>query len=130
MDEIYKLLGRILKTVQYIEWNLSLLVAKTKGNPEITDENYLFRSMQEMTLGEIVSKARKTEIFSKDTLDKLENILNERNYLVHQFFKRTDFQDEINDEEEKAYAIKRLTEDLSSFKEFNEWLSNVTENWR
>ena len=86
INELYCLVGEILENAQYIEWNIALIVSKSH-NVEATN---LFENMQNMTMGQIIGYAKKVEFFEESDIEELEYILNKRNYLAHQFFKKND----------------------------------------
>lgn len=46
--------------------------------------------MQDMTMGQIIGYAKDARLFNEDAICELEYILDKRNYLAHQFFKKND----------------------------------------
>lgn len=121
--KLYGLCGEILEIVQYIEWNIVLLVCNSQVNNKKINADTLFAEMQAMTLGQVVGCARQTGVFDEDDLDELEYILDKRNYLAHQFFKRNDIVKHSNNESFLRNKIGELSNILSRFQNFNRWLT-------
>ncbi len=84
-NEIYQLVGEVIELIQYIEWNLCL---------ELNIDGF-----SSYTLSQIRVMISDAKISDDDTLNNLLTILNKRNDLIHQYFKRMDFveQSENND---------------------------------
>lgn len=105
---VYQEIGFIVQIVQYIEWNLLNRL----------DMN----TFEEMTLGQIIELIRNRNVLHSTAIDELETILKKRNDLVHQYFKRKDFEKHWNNipflENELGYLKKFRIQVLN----FNKWL--------
>lgn len=117
---IYKLFGEIFENAQYIEWNIALITCKSHKINALD----LFKKMQEMTMGQILSYAKNVEFFSNDDIRELEYILDKRNYLAHQFFKQNDIVKHNRNEKFLENKIRELRNILARFQNFNSSLSN------
>lgn len=108
MKRIYEMIGEIIKNTQYIEFNLALMIRCHTILKEFektdTIDIELFKSvveeaskisyeLQYMTLGEILRKVKNTRWLKLDEVNKLEKVLKDRNYLVHQYFKKHDVEE-------------------------------------
>lgn len=97
----------IIKEIQYLERNLSKVIACKKAlanNESITSEKLLksgedlYESLKNKTLGVIIASAIDHKIFKRKTdYIILQEVLEYRNYLVHEFFKDNDFEKELKD---------------------------------
>lgn len=122
INELYNLFGEIFETAQYIEWNLALLICKSQN----TNADNMFNDMQDMTMGQVIGYAKDARLFNEDALCELEYILDKRNYLAHQFFKKNDIV-----KHNKNYAflenkVRELQNILTRFQNFNKILSSNT----
>ena len=122
INELYNLFGEIFETAQYIEWNLALLICKSQN----TNADNMFNDMQDMTMGQIIGYAKDARLFNEDAICELEYILDKRNYLAHQFFKKNDIV-----KHNKNYAflenkVRELQNILTRFQNFNKILSSNT----
>lgn len=120
IDDLYCLVGEIFENAQYIEWNIALIVCKSQNS----NADKLFEKMQDMTMGQIINCARNTEFFEDSDLDELEYILDKRNYLAHQFFKKNDI---VKHNKNVAFIKNKLGElknILERFQAFNRELSS------
>ena len=79
--------------------------------------------MQNSTMGKIISYAKETGIFDKESLVELEYILEKRNYLAHQFFKKNDIVKHQYNTNFLQNKIGELRNILSRFQNFNHWLA-------
>lgn len=118
MMRIRYLLGKIFETVQYLEYNLSLslrysLIIKSVRNiskPITTQSMQVIMNNVEQTLknkkidlhtfGNLISTLSENHVLEKSDLDELEEILQTRNILAHQYFKRNRFEEQ---EKNKAF---------------------------
>ena len=122
INELYNLFGEIFETAQYIEWNLALLICKSQN----TNAYNMFNDMQDMTMGQVIGYAKDARLFNEDAICELEYILDKRNYLAHQFFKKNDIV-----KHNKNYAflenkVGELQNILTRFRNFNRILSSNT----
>ena len=122
INELYNLFGEIFETAQYIEWNLALLICKSQN----TNADNMFNDMQDMTMGQVIGYANDARLFNEDDICELEYILDKRNYLAHQFFKKNDIV-----KHNKNYAflenkVGELQNILTRFQNFNRILSSNT----
>ena len=122
INELYNLFGEIFETAQYIEWNLALLICKSQN----TNADNMFNDMQDMTMGQVIGYAKDARLFNEDAICELEYILDKRNYLAHQFFKKNDIV-----KHNKNYAflenkVRELQNILTRFQNFNKILSSHT----
>lgn len=106
-DYIALEVGKLMKTVQYIEYNLVELI-KLKKILSVFDEtdsvpnkvfekaeneaDELSKQLGNKTLGQVINIVKKSNIVSSKKLSELEDILRKRNDLVHHYFKRKDFE--------------------------------------
>jgi len=107
-DAIYQEIGEIIKTVQYIEWNLL----------DRLDMN----TFESMTLGQIIKLIRKEKVIHKTYIDKLEKILERRNDLVHVYFKRKDFEKHADNDAFLDTELGYLRNFAKQVNNFNDWL--------
>lgn len=106
MQEVYLLVGEILEVSQVIEYNLALVIKyseyinKLKKINKVVKRDFanfekdveiLHSQLMSSTLGQIITKVKEVGVFSAESIDKLYNLLKERNYLVHKFFKVNNF---------------------------------------
>lgn len=108
LELIYQEIGEIIKLIQYIEWNLCLKL-------EID-------GFASITLGQIKTSVIENNFLDEDEAVELIQILEKRNDLIHQYFKRLDF-------EKHSYNLPFLYSQLGYVKnlkdkvqEFNEML--------
>lgn len=107
MRDIYFKVGELIKIVQYIEYNLAELMEYLKllkllhRNINVSTEKLLeakqeakkFREkLIRRTLGNISKYIEEYNVIPEEQLDELKYILNKRNDLIHQYFKRKDFE--------------------------------------
>lgn len=119
INKLYNLFGEIFEIAQYIEWNLSLLICKSQN----TNADDMFNDMQNMTMGQVIGYAKAARLFNENNLRELEYILDKRNYLAHQFFKKNDI---VKHNENYAFLenkVRELQNVLIRFQEFNSVLS-------
>lgn len=126
INELYCLVGKILENAQYIEWNIALIVSKSHN----IDATNLFENMQNMTMGQIIGYAKKVEFFEVSDIEELEYILNKRNYLAHQFFKKNDIVKQNGNTTFIKNKIGELSNILYRFQNFNKELSNFYKSLR
>lgn len=139
MDRIYKSIGEIIKNTQYIEYNLALMIRCHTILKEFEKSNTidleLFNSvveeaskisyeLQYMTLGEILRRVKNTGWLRLEEINKLEKVLKNRNYLVHQYFKKHDVE-EGKPEEFIVNELKFLNDILTNIKEVNDFLVRI-----
>lgn len=139
MNRIYTLIGQIMENAQYVEWNLALMLRcntilkefeETDTIPlslfenVIKDAENLAYELSHQTLGEILRKVKETRLLKLDEINKLEKVLRERNQLVHQYFKKHDFDSVVNIEKEVLY----LEGILHNMHELNVVLAEIINN--
>lgn len=122
INELYNLFGEIFETAQYIEWDLALLICKSQN----TNADNMFNDMQDMTMGQIIGYAKDARLFNEDAIWELEYILDKRNYLAHQFFKKNDIVKHNNNNAFLENKVRELQNILSRFQNFNRILSSNT----
>ena len=108
---ISKEVGFIIEEVQYIEWNL--LAALDMD------------SFENLTLGEIIREVKKADVFNDAAIDELEEILRKRNDLVHQYFKRKDFEKHSKNLQFLKNELNYLTKFRKQIAGFNKWLRDI-----
>jgi hypothetical protein len=81
-ESIYEEIGRIIRSVQYVEWNLS--------------NEYGLHISEEMAPGEMIRSIKSNDILTQDAIDELEKILKRRNDLVYKYFKRNSFEEQLD----------------------------------
>ncbi len=119
INKLYYLFGEIFENAQYIEWNIALIVSKSHN----IDAANLFEEMQTMTMGKIIGYAKKVEYFEESDIEELEYILDKRNYLAHQYFKKNDI---VKHNKNCAFLenkVRELRNILTRFQNFNSELS-------
>lgn len=119
INELYYLFGEIFENAQYIEWNIALIVSHSHN----VDATNLFEAMQTMTMGQIISYAKKVEYFEESDIEELEYILDKRNYLAHQFFKKNDIVKHNKNGAFLENKVRELRNILTRFQNFNSELS-------
>lgn len=137
--------GKIVKTVQYIEYNLvesirlkSILSIFEKTS---TVPNEIFEAAEKeakdlcsqlgnKTFGQVVTIVKKSEVLELSRLIELEEILKKRNDLVHHYFKRKDFEKH----EENIPFIQNEFNYLRKFNLqaniFNDFLCELVDNFQ
>lgn len=139
MDRLYKAIGEIIKNTQYVEYNLGLMlrchtilkefeksntIELTKFKEVVDEASKISYELQYMTLGEILRRVKNTGWLRLEEINKLEYVLKNRNYLVHQYFKKHDVEENINDSF-ILNELKFLNNILSTIKEVNEFLVRI-----
>lgn len=134
MNRIYQLVGQIIENAQYLEFNLLLMlkydiVLKAFDKEQaITIERYhqlvidaenKSMELKHKTMGEIIHNIREMNRLSDDEVNKLEKVLKTRNYLVHQYFKKHDFEHLYQNEEFLNKEIAYLKDTLSTMSHLN-----------
>lgn len=122
INELYNLFGEIFETAQYIEWNLALLICKSQN----TNADNMFNDMQDMTMGQVIGCAKNAKLFNESAICELEYILDKRNYLAHQFFKKNDIVKHNNNYTFLENKVRELQNILTRFQNFNSILSSNT----
>lgn len=142
MTQLRTLLGQSIETVQYIEFNLGILMQyKTiengisdlkKKNRKITQDSVaeIFErgekkknSVATYTFGALIAELSTLQTIDKKDLDELEELLQKRNYLVHQFFKVNDFEKQKQNREFLLNMIGRLNRYNNRVNNFNNMLN-------
>lgn len=119
INQIYSLYGNIFENIQYIEWNIALIVCKT-DKKNAAD---IFEEIQNMTMGQLINYAVESECFDDEDIEELKYILEKRNYLAHHFFKKNDIVKHKNNLSFLKNKIRELQNILNKVQQFNEILS-------
>ncbi len=140
IEEIYYTVGRIIENSQFLEWNLALIVHyhiilrefKETGELPVHRYNQLEKQAKElrdkmktMTLGEILMTAKEVRGITEHDVRLLRQVLTDRNYIVHVFFKDNDFNAAYDDYvflQRKQRELDRILEDM---KEMNDTLCAI-----
>lgn len=140
MNRIYNLIGQIIENSQYIEWNLALMLRCDTILKEFEETNTIplsrFESVLKeaenlayelghMTLGEIVRLVKETNQLSINEIEGLEKVLRTRNYLVHQYFKKHNIEEEKNNPIFIEKEINYLTNILNNMVQINSILVKI-----
>lgn len=112
MEKMYQLIGKIIESSQYIEWNLAIILRCNTILKEFEKTNHISLSrfenvlqeaeeqaieLEKMTLGEIIHRIKEIERLQDEDIIQLEKVLRTRNYLVHQYFKKHNIEEEKKD---------------------------------
>jgi len=108
LEAIYIEIGKIINTVQYIEWNLL--------------NRLEMDTFESMTLGQIINLIRREKVIHITAIDELEKILTRRNDLAHVYFKRKDFEKHANNEAFLRTELGYLSNFAKQVLAFNDWL--------
>lgn len=134
MNRIYQLVGQIIENAQYLEFNLLLMlkydiilkafdksraITIEKYHQLVIDAENKSMELKHKTMGEIIHNIREMNRLSEDEVNKLEKVLKARNYLVHQYFKKHDFEHFYQDEEFLNKEINYLKDTLSTMSHLN-----------
>lgn len=134
MNRIYQLVGQIIENAQYLEFNLLLMlkydiilkafdksqaITIEKYHQLVIDAENKSMELKHKTMGEIIHNIREMNRLSEDEVNKLEKVLKTRNYLVHQYFKKHDFEHFYQDEEFLNKEINYLKDTLSIMSHLN-----------
>lgn len=147
MDRIRYLLGKIIESVQYVEFNLSiayqynliinslnkLLLEKSKITQEeftsITQKaSQLKDKLNNITFGQLIVTISSANIFSDKDLNELTDILSTRNKLVHQYFKVNDFEEQSSNPSFLEGQINYLSKFNNRINNFNDMLFKTIED--
>lgn len=125
MDEIYKKIGEVVELSQYIEHNLVAINCNCKfGKVSQEEIDKLYNESVNSTLGTALNELRQSRVIDRESLDYLYSVLNDRNIMVHRFFKDHDF----NKNKSKKYlrdAIEYLSDKLKLMQDINDWLCDI-----
>ena len=139
MNRLYIAIGEIIKNTQYVEYNLGLMirchtilkefeksntVELDRFNQVVEEASKISYELQYMTLGEILRRVKNTGWLRLEEINKLEYVLKNRNYLVHQYFKKNDVE-ESKGENFIVNELKFLNNILNTIKEVNEFLARI-----
>lgn len=139
MNRLYIAIGEIIKNTQYVEYNLGLMirchtilkefeksntVELDRFNQVVEEASKISYELQYMTLGEILRRVKNTGWLRLEEINKLEYVLKNRNYLVHQYFKKNDME-ESKGENFIVNELKFLNNILNTIKEVNEFLARI-----
>ena len=142
MREIYCLLGQIVETAQYIEYNLALMIRLNEVLKEFyrrgavsideyeyweieEEARYLQDQLNNMTMGNILNMVRRVRLFSYGEAEVLKRVLENRNAIIHRFFKDDDFGANAENPAFINGKKRRLREILSEMKTVNAGLCEV-----
>lgn len=139
MNEIFKLIGVVIKNSQVIEYNMALAMGLHRVTSEFDERKKiplteyrqiekdavkLRESMSQKTLGQVIEEISDTNCLKPKQLNKLKTVLEDRNYIVHQIFK-----DEFEPDPEEKEKIKTyLIEVINNMSRANQSLSSTIES--
>ena len=86
---------------------------------ELADE------LSRMTLGEIIHRVKEIERLRSEDIEQLERVLRTRNYLVHQYFKKHNIEEEKQDANFINNEVKYLETILQKMYEVNSVLVEI-----
>ncbi|XMB66645.1 hypothetical protein RI065_10120 [Mycoplasmatota bacterium zrk1] len=140
METLLSEYGKVLKIIQYIEHNLTLII-RYKVVLNLFDENDIvptdvFEETDELaieisekfynkTLGNLVSYIKDYNFLNNFELETLEYILNKRNYFVHHYFKENDFEKHYDNYDFIDNQTRRLKNLLTRADNFNYKLCEI-----
>ena len=128
MNEVYRLIGLVVNNSQVIEHNLAYGLSLHKvvslfdkrNSVPVAEYNRIEKEaadirkkMKEMTLGGVIKLVSETKCFEPKVLDKLEQVLADRNYVVHQMIKDR-FQPTDQEVTEMRKYLKATVEDTNA----------------
>jgi len=121
MEEMYCVIGEIIEICQFIEHNFAIMMCR---EDRTCDADELFLKMSKMTLGQVVGLVKKSGMFNEDAISDFEKMVNDRNEIVHQFFKKNDFQ---NNQKPNFFKnrLSYLKNRLKELHETNSWLCEI-----
>ena len=140
MRGVYFEIGRIIKIAQYIEYNLAELIEKLKllrllhaniNVPsdklnQVRQEAKDFREkLVRRTLGNIIKYIEDFEVIPKEQIDELRYVLDVRNDLIHQYFKRKDFEKHSENYEFLIIEKNFLTKFYNRANRLNDYIYKV-----
>lgn len=126
-EKNYVLVGRIIESVQQIEYDLirgvkykrlfQLFEKYKTVSPHLfqkveEDTTILSKKMANMTFGELIGIVKKYELLGIDDTDYLESLLSKRNQLVHQYFKYNEM-NQCSEQMKSSYLTRFLEEALA-----------------
>lgn len=132
MKKIYTLVGKIIEIVQYLEHNLCVAIELDKIVCDLDNEFYvdnnviekalkeankLRNRMQSMSFGRIMKIVIKEDFLEQDIIDKLGKILQQRNLLVHRFFKDSNLKKAI-EREDKIIELYKFLYDATQMNDY------------
>ena len=139
MNRIYCAIGKVAEVTQFIEMILidiceSSEVIKEFGRHSnmtkedydqvLDDVEYLKDKMQTMTFGQLIGIVHESKSLSYDETKELKELLEKRNYFVHEYFKYTSYEnadesfilDEFNAIKEYLAKLKKVLSRLELIK--------------
>lgn len=134
-EKNYVLVGRIIESVQQIEYDLirgvkykrlfQLFEKYKTVSPHLfqkveEDTTILSKKMANMTFGELIGIVKKYELLAIDDTDYLESLLSKRNQLVHQYFKYNEM-NQCSEQMKTNYLTRFLEESLA----YSEYLTRL-----
>ena len=108
MNRIYCAIGKVAEVTQFIETILidicenSEIIKEFGRHQKMTqadydqivdDVNYLKNKMQTMTFGQLIGIIHESKSLSYEETKELKELLEKRNYFVHEYFKYTSYKD-------------------------------------
>ncbi len=136
--EMYSRIGYILHVVQMIEYNIanilsleeyeeinSKFVSEKEVNEIKENINKKYKELSSLMFGQLGKLLKKSKYLSNIDLDKLGNIIDSRNYIVHQCFKEKLLQNGLLSLDEVDKFIEELNEYECLIVSFNEELLEV-----
>lgn len=138
MMKIRYLLGKTFETIQYLEYNLSLLMNHTlilremkNRNGKVDEQAFkkIVASVEKrikddkvdlQTFGNLISTLNEEKILGKKDLDELEDLLKTRNFLTHQYFKKNRFEEQQGNREFLLGQANYLYHILNRVRNYND----------
>jgi len=104
---LYCLIGESICSMQHLEEALSqFIVMKTKGKITKAQADQFLEKQRLATLGNMIKSTKKELIFSDDMQNKLEDLTEERNWLVHKLVPQ--IHDDLKTETTKNTLFNRI----------------------
>ena len=102
IQKIWAQVGFIVQLSQMLEYNLANIIASNEilsklenrdsiyvveYNDLAEESNKWYNILSKSTFGSVIKRAKEVKFFTEESYKLLENALNKRNYVMHQFFK-------------------------------------------
>jgi len=141
MDELYRLVGIVMRNAQAIERNLSIVIYYDRilsvfdENDEVPKEEFnenhesadkLYDDMSWMTMGDILKLAKETPSLDQGIVDRLSRVMKHRNYVAHRMFKDRMFEVGRSETQRQLSSIKRrMSEEINISLDLNNDLLTI-----
>ena len=138
--EMYSLVGVIVHVSQMLEYNLANIIAVKKMQiaVEKTESTTLiefdglkqkceveYKRINKLTLGKIIDELKKIDIFDSDKIENINEVLSQRNHIVHNVFKEDLFSKKFSDIMEVDGYIDTLNGVEERIKELNDYVVEI-----